>query len=485
MAKYNQQEQQFNLGISNSDKLGPKGSFAFAQNLDIYTDPASLTLNPQTIKDSGTTVQSLIKWFVSGRAYDTNLYSIDDGGRFYKRTSGGAWSLLRSVANCQGQGLELSNDYIYYTQNTQIGRYGPLSGAPAFTDNWQTGLNDTSSFAIAFAPIKAFRAGFAVGNGNQLSWWDGSVWTLDRLTFPPGFNVRSIAVVDEYLAISTWKGTFVTQSEESYIFFWDGDAVTYNFFIKLEEGAVNSMIVNQGRLFGVVGSSGSLYYLYPQLAKVDEIPKLETGKNIEVFPGAMTSYRNLVHIGVGGVVDSSTVYQGVYQRGSLNNNFPEALNFGYTISEGVAQGTNIAIGAVIGLGNNMFISWKNGINNFGVDIVSKTNNPFTTGFIDFLVSDGGDASREDLAINMKASYQALTAGQSIQLGYQTNRVGGFTMGTADTTVGSNHIRLPVDSDKARAYEFQMRTIMTTSGAVSPILRGVIGKFDDLKEEQKV
>lgn len=484
MARYLDSEQQFNLGISPSDKLGAKGFFAFARNLNIYSEPTGLTLNPKTVKDSGTTVQSLIKWFVSGTPYDTNLYSIDDGGRIYKRTSGGTWSLLRSVTNCQGQGLELSNDYIYYTQNTQIGRYGPLSGSPSFTDNWQTGLNSTS-VAGTFAPVKAFRAGFAVGNGNQLSWWDGSTWTLARLTFPPGFNVRALDIVDEYLVISAYKGAFVTTSEEAYLFFWDGDSTTFNFFIKTDEGGVNAMVNNQNRLFGIVGSSGAWYSLYPTFQQLHEIPKLEFSKNIEVFPGAISNWKSLIHIGVGGVVSSSSVYQGVYQWGSKSSLFPEALNFGYTISEGVVNSTDIAIGAVKGIGTQMFISWKNGTNNYGVDKVLQTNDPFSSGFIEFLVEDGGDASREDLAINLKAYYHALKTGEGIQLAYQVNRSGTYTSGTADTTVGSNHTRLNVDSDKARFYEFQMKATLTASGTTSPTLRGVIGKHDNLLEEKKV
>ena len=208
---------QFYRGISPSNKLGDVGYFNFAQNMDIYSEPTSVTLNPKTVKESGTVVTGLIKWFVEGEPYDFNLYAVDENGAIYQRTSLGVWSIIQSTANCVGQGLGMFSDYLYYVQNTQIGRYGPLSGVPSFTDNWQTGLNDTSVFG--FAPFKAFRAGFAVGNENDLAWYDGSVWTQNRITLPIGFHIRSLEVVDEYLAIAAWRGgaitgTVLTSSQE-------------------------------------------------------------------------------------------------------------------------------------------------------------------------------------------------------------------------------------------------------------------------------
>src|SRR3989304_558278 len=212
----------FNGGLADSEREGIRGAFFFAKNLNIFSEPTNLTLMPEAVKESSTTVVDLVKWIVPGTPHDTNTYAIGDTGKFYKRTSAGSWSELQTTSNCRrdfeyskhshsavpflalrslkwfvipttsncvGQGMELQNDYVYYTQNTQIGRYGPLSGTPAFTDAWQTGLNDTST--SKFAPIKAFLNGFAVGHGNKLSWWDGSVWTLAKLTLPAGFNIRS------------------------------------------------------------------------------------------------------------------------------------------------------------------------------------------------------------------------------------------------------------------------------------------------------
>ncbi|HJZ04260.1 MAG TPA: hypothetical protein VJ327_00160, partial [Patescibacteria group bacterium] len=118
----------FNGGLADSEREGIRGAFFFAKNLNIFSEPTNLTLMPEAVKESSTTVVDLVKWIVPGTPHDTNTYAIGDTGKFYKRTSAGSWSVLQTTSNCVGQGMELQNDYVYYTQNTQIGRYGPLSG---------------------------------------------------------------------------------------------------------------------------------------------------------------------------------------------------------------------------------------------------------------------------------------------------------------------------------------------------------------------
>lgn len=475
----------FFRGISPSDKLGDAGYFNFARNLDIYSEPSAISLNVRTVSESGASIiGGLVKWIVLGTPYDTNAYLYDWDGKIYKRTSGGAYSLLRSVTNSSGEGMEIFNDYIYYAQNTQLGRYGPLSGVPSFTDNWQTGLNGTtisgSGSVEVFSPIKAFRAGFAVGNGNDLGWYDGSVWTQNRLVLPPDFKIQCLEVVDEFLAIAA------SGAGQNYVFFWDGDATNYNFFIKVDDGKVQAMVNFHNQLFAVVGEKSKLMYLYPTYKDLIDIPKLKRYDNLTVFPGALTVWNGIVHIGIASGTNSDDLVQGVYQWGSISDDFPEALNFGYTISPDLTTG--ISVGALKVIGRSLYISWGvTGVNQ-GVDKVVVGNACYASGSIEFLIYDGGDTTREDLALNLKAYYSALNSGEAIQLGYKTNRNASYTLGVADTTAGDSHTRLPVDSDKARFYEFQFEVLFTGtsgSGDVGPILYGVSLKSDNLMEEQKV
>ena len=482
MAKNILTQKYFNGCIADSEKEGQRGAFFFSQNLDIFSEATSITLLPKTAKDSGTTVVDLVKWIVSGTPHDTKTYFYGDGGRIYQRTSAGVWSVLGTVASSDGQGLEVHDDYLYYTQRSQIGRYGALSGTPTFTDNWQTGLNSTTN--TKFAPIKAFKEGFAVGNGNDLGWWDGAVWTQNKIILPPGFEIRSLDVVDEFLVICAWRGTSITDSEQGLVFFWDGTATTFNFFVEIPEGGVNAALNSRNRLLSIVGSGGIIYQNYSPFQKVHRIPKLEFSKYLEVYPGAVTNWKGIAHIGVSGNTDSSNIIQGVYQYGAKSDKYNEGLVFAYVISSGTTTGTTLSIGAVEGVGNQLYIGWKDG-STYGVDRVLQTADPYASGTFEALIFDDNRTSQDKLAVTVKASHKALVSGESIQLGYKTNRASSYTTGTANSTVGSTETRLSIPPADGRFKEFQTEVILATTVATSPTVTSLVLEFDDLKEERLI
>src|SRR3990172_3484466 len=420
----------FNGGLADSEREGIRGAFFFAKNLNIFSEPTNLTLMPEAVKESSTTVVDLVKWIVPGTPHDTNTYAIGDTGKFYKRTSAGSWSVLQTTSNCVGQGMELQNDYVYYTQNTQIGRYGPLSGTPAFTDAWQTGLNDTST--SKFAPIKAFLNGFAVGHGNKLSWWDGS-------------------------------------------------STTFNFFTHIPEGGVNALLNSRNRLLTVAGSNGYIYLNTNPFQKVHKFPKLEYSKNVEVYPGAVSNWKGIASLGLAGSTDSTSVEQGVYEWGSKSDKYDETLNLGYTISTGTTQSITVQIGAIKGIGSIMLIGWRDNTT-YGVDKVIQTADVYATGTYESLIFDDKRPHQDKLAITLKATHKALVSGQSIQLGYKVNRTSSYTTDTANSTVDTTETRLPILASVARFRDFQTEVILASTAATGPTVTSVALEYDDLTEE---
>ncbi len=136
MAKSDVRSQsRFVNGISDFQKEGAPDTYYFGRSIDHRTDPRGITLLPRTLKESGTVVTDLIKWFenVSGV-----VYSYGDAGNIYKRTAASVWSLLRSVSISNGNGLGYfaEDDYLYYTRDKLIGRYGPIAGTARFDDDF-------------------------------------------------------------------------------------------------------------------------------------------------------------------------------------------------------------------------------------------------------------------------------------------------------------------------------------------------------------
>ena len=471
----------FNGGIAESIKQGSSlGSFYFAKRLNIFGDPSELTINPALSKVSGATVVDLVKWIVSGTPHDAKIYYYGDTGHIYQSSNTGtSWTDLRTVANSGGQGMEVHGDYIYYTQDSQIGRYGLLSGAPTFADNWRTGLDDTST--TDFAPIKAFKEGFAVGHGNKVGWWDGSVWTNAKLTLPSGFNVRSIDVIDEFLAIGTWRGTSITASEDNYVFFWDGTATTFNFLVQTD-GPINALLNNKNRLMSIQGSEAAIYLNYAPFSHVHTIPFIDPDEYAEIFPGAVSSWRGKALIGIAGNTDATNLIQGVYQYGSRNDKYMEALTCGFTISTGTETGATLKIGAVKGIGNQMYTGWRDGAS-YGVDRTTTSSAPYATGIYEGILIDDKRPGKNKLAETIKATHNALRADETIQLGYKTNRETSYNTGTANATDDTTTTRLPVQASKARFLEHQFEVILG-GVATSPKVTSLSFLYDDLKEEQE-
>lgn len=477
----------FSGGISPSKKVGIEGSFQFSQSINTQTDPSEIVLLPKTVKVSGSTVTDLIKWFVSGHPYDTNTYAYSEGGKIYKGTSGDSWTLLRTVSNSHGQGLEIFDDYLYYVQDTQVGRYGPLSGTPAFTDNWATGYNDTST--NGFAPIKAFLEGFAVGHGNMVAWFDGSVIpttggtqvqedALSRLLFAPGETVRAIDVVDEYLVVSTLVGDSIRENETGYMYFWDGSSEKYNFYIPCENGSVHGLVNSSNRVFSIMGSTPNIYLNYRPFQKIQRIPKINVDDFVEVWPGAMSNWKGNVMVGVSADDDgNNNLVQGVYQWGTQSSNYPEVLNLAYVISTGSTTG--IKIGSVKGMGNNLFISWKDGAN-YGVDKVAFDGDPYSSGYLETMIYDDARPYWDKLILAVKATHLPIRAGESVKVSYRKDRTT-YIDSDVNSTVGSRQTLLIVDPQYSRFLEAEFKVTITGT-TTSPTVTGLSARYDPLTSE---
>lgn len=467
-------------GISIAKKVGQQGSFRFGTHLNITDDPNEISLNLTGTKKSASVVTGLIKWIVDGTPFDTNRYAYDDAGNIYKIDSSDNFTLLRAVSNSHGQGMEVQADYLYYTQNTQIGRYGPLSNSPSFTDAWQTGLNDTS--ASLFAPITVLNDRLIVGHGNKVATWDGAVWTLAALTLPAELNVRAASRTDQYILLGAWRGTAVTASEDGYVYIWDALSETFNDSYPTE-GGLNAIEYYQNKLLSIQGKNGVIYTETSPFNKKHQIPKLEIRKYIEVFPGSMTSWNNLIYFGVSNS-DSTNVTRGVYSWGSKQSSvFPDALNYAYTISTG-NNGNTVQIGCVKGIGNDLYIAWKDG-SRYGVDKVDETSSYVLSGTYESLIEDGGSEGREKAGTVITVSHLPLAENESIAINYRHNRQSAFQSGVTNSEDGSTTTKL-YSSDLAEGSRFlawEWQTVLSGDGTTTPTVVDQTFWYDDLKEER--
>lgn len=125
-------------GIADYEKEGVEDTVAFARNLDLRSDPRSMQINPMTQKESGSVYEDMPKW---GERVGPKAFFYGDTGRFYERSALEVHSKIHTVSASHGNGLAYygEDDFIYYTSDSLLGRYGPMDNdnvTAAFYDDF-------------------------------------------------------------------------------------------------------------------------------------------------------------------------------------------------------------------------------------------------------------------------------------------------------------------------------------------------------------
>lgn len=567
----------FSGGIATiSEKKDKENSALFTKGLNIFEDPAYLTLAQKTTKVSGSTVTDLIHWAEDGSPYDTNRYFYSSGGKIYRETSGDVWSSLRTVSGGGGEGLLVFDNYLYYPQPTEMGRYGPLNGTPAFQDSfsgwwiatqlqdtgggtgstdyvpptsisevatarqtfttskdpiksitidvdvtgtgdWTVTVHDAANNAIGaktivngsmsvaditftfatplqneigedyhfhvtstvadggvdtnvntdlegaeytiqystlatatFHPMVEFLNGFAFGNGHYIGYFDNATYSPNKVVLPPGFEVRAMTKIQEFVIAECYRGASFSESEEQRRYFWDGISPTFNFFVDITVGVPHAVHNSKNSLIAVYGNDGSVYKggdtTEAVIGKeVDSVPKLTRGKKVQVYPGAITEHNGRTLIGYSALTDDGTnLEQGVYEIGKQSESLPLVLNFPHQISTGTTKATTVKIGCVKSFGDDLYIGWRDD-STYGVDKINIADGANAAGSWESRIFDGGDPNKYIQAIKVEIEFEALTTGQSVTPKYKLDRASSFTTGTAASTVGDTTVSLYINT----------------------------------------
>lgn len=364
--KYLWKQDRWYGGQSDDSRTGPAGSARYLVGWDIHEDSGLLQVANKPVKDSSTTITKLVTWMDLNPANsDMYLYGEDV---IYKET-GGTYSSVHTLSGDtpNGQGLANFNGYLYYVRDTILGRFNYDA---TWTDSWQTGL--TSS---RWHPCFAFKNYLLVGHGRYVATVDDAgTFTLARLTLPVGYYVRSFFKVGTYVAILATKGQNITDSEEGFVFFWNGTSETYDDYKPITGNPHAGLAVNN-KMVIIAGNPATLQEsLGGEFKVIQRIPDIGIGKTAEVYPGAIDAWRGLVHFAISAGT-STTVLRTVNSWGAKNAKFEaitgSVLNPLYPISTGTLVGTSMQITAVKKIGTTIRFAWKDG-STYGVDEVDTT-----------------------------------------------------------------------------------------------------------------
>lgn len=350
-----------------------------------------------------------------------------------------------------------------------------------YTTYFQFLVTDTD-----FHPIVPFLNFMVIGNERYLAVWDGAFYQPNLIAFPAGTRVRSISFWREFLAIGVWKGDKLTDFDQGKIYFWDGTAPTFNFFIDVPQGQIASLYGKDSDLYLFAGYRGVLMkytgggmYTNGNSAsvKLKRVPKILPTDYVDIYPGALTMWRDLVHFGLSAQTNSTTVTQATYSWGSLNQLYPETLSCDYPISTG-STGSSVSIGLTFPVGQSLIVGWRDGTAT-GADVINFANPPAASGYIQTLVKDDDALWKDKLNFDVRADHLPLPTDTSVQVGISIDR-DAFQFG-GTTSPNAQFTKLPVATGRAR--EYQLETYLYATGTESPTLLALGVLHNDTESEQ--
>jgi hypothetical protein len=276
-------QQKLWLGVSNLRKESSSKdpdqptNYWYSENINMRTDPYALTLNPATVKESGSTVIDFVKWADITPAALT-IYAIGDTGNIYSRSSAGSWSLLHQAASSHGNGLQYfyGDDYLYYPGDSTIGRYGPLASSPAFSDDFLTAQGGVPQNTYSLSLVAASSQYATAADSATLS-------ITSDLTLEAYFYLNSLPAVGNSMElIAKWDESGVLRSYLMDIyaisgFFGDGSDGSLTISVDTTEAPIDSACTGTERNYSLTATNVS--FALGQVILIHQTQGTNAGQN--------------------------------------------------------------------------------------------------------------------------------------------------------------------------------------------------------------
>lgn len=160
--------------VASHDPDNSDGIDIFRSIGELRTGFSSTEIGGATVTDNITNMR--IASIYDGTTLTRELIGYGSAGRLYRITDATtpAVTLIATIAS-NTDGLEIFNNYVYYAQQTQIGRYGSIAAAgPTTTNAYITGLTGTVKSTVIKHPLKVWNDLLFIGDNNLLKYTDGT-----------------------------------------------------------------------------------------------------------------------------------------------------------------------------------------------------------------------------------------------------------------------------------------------------------------------
>ncbi len=353
----------FHKGVSN---LNHEGEFWFSNGLEFDFHAPFLRVANKFFKETDSDTITTLDAVYWATIFDSREYIINElDGKIF-RNDYGSWAEVHDNAYAWGGlGLFGDDDYLYYASNSYAGRYDKST----WTDNWQSFATSNSA---NLCPIIKFLKFICFGNRRYLAVWDtaNTVWDNDRIILPPGYDIKWLAPLTDYLVISAHHANF-----GSALFFWDGVSQTYNRVLQLPKVQSIAGAVDKNTLYLITRDGWISRFDGVGLVKLKRFPDMELEDYISINPDAVKVYQGLIYIAKTSntySLERRWQYCGIWVFNPVTN----ALYFKHQVSSHAVHNTTggvISIGTLFlnSSGNTIRTVWYDG-NKYIIDVSNET-----------------------------------------------------------------------------------------------------------------
>jgi hypothetical protein len=457
----------FNLGgLADSKWSGVEDSLYKLVGWDLHSTPGLLKVAQKLTKDTSTTVTALCRARVSSSNGAQYWFSYTDG-KIWECTSGGTWRLVHTTtpaaggAGCLGA-AEYQGRIWWFTES----RVHYITVANADQNDWATdAVEDAETFGVtdaSFHPHIEQNLVLYIGDGNQLAQIDGTTFTANALDIKTPLRIKSLGKIGTDVLIGTYVADTVTQTE---ILRWNTWSSSFTNSDPIPEVGINAFIPSDNFVLVQAGLAGNIYfYNGEKLEYYRQIPgDYSPTAYGEVYPTAVGNLNGQMLFGFSNGSGNPTD-QAVYRLARSTRNHPWIIDTPYPISErsgGDLVTSSIEIGAILVVGSDLFVSWKNG-STYGVDKLDYSNK-LELGYFETRVMA---TNREQFSTFSKfaVAYASLPANTAITIQYSKNYADPYV----DTDEVDDTQRNIVQAEEGvEATTLQLKVLPTVSSNNAP------------------
>jgi len=430
-------QDQFYGGFSDDKFLGIPQSFQYAKGVEIRKNPKSLKLAYAVEKSTSTECDALVNKIVTIQSTG-DVIAFLANGKILRRVAGaGSWTLVFTVASSLAilNAMEY-NGYLYWFTAGYIHRIAVANIDADWAADVSANYKEFTNKNTIAHPAIELNNKMYVGDGNLLAELDSLMtWTANKLTIFGDEYIRSITFGGTMMRLFANKSNNIDSGHKYY---WNGTAAAYNERVPLTQ--IIHVATNDGKEDYVIAGLRPYLYLSSGYDLIDlkRIPQVADNTKCYFSPNSMCYYDKLLVLAPAASGTTATIGRGAWTYGRENKNYPDSLNFDYPTSNDNATDE---IGCVHNAAGVLYISWKNGTS-YGIDAVN-TSKYRATGELYSRTLYGSRANRDKAATAVKMAFDAIAAGEKIELYMRKNLAAAW----ADTAELSVDYAYDPDSDE--------------------------------------